>query len=154
MKSMNYEVVTLKEKMVVGKSIMTTNENGKAMEDIGDMWQEFIGGNIFDSIKNKTTGKGIGLYTDYEGDATKPYRFMCCSEVSKSDNPTLETRTIQGGKYAKFTIKGHMIASVGKAWQEIWSMDLDRKYTHDFELYHNDSEDMNNQTIDIYISIN
>lgn len=33
-------------------------------------------------------------------------------------------------------------------------MELDRKYTYDFEVYHNDSQDMNNQTIDIYIAIN
>ena len=151
---MNYEIVTLEKKTVVGKSIITTNENGQSMKDIGAMWQHFIGKGIYDSIENKSTGKGIGLYTDYEGDATKPYRFMCCTEVSKSDNPNHETRVIDGEKYAKFTIKGDIVESVGKAWKEIWAMDLDRKFSYDFELYHNDSEDMNNQTIDIYISIN
>lgn len=151
---MNYEIVMLKEKLVVGKSIVTTNQNGKSIKDIGCMWQHFIADSVVNSIKNKLTGKGIGLYTDYEGDATNPYRFMCCVEVTKSDNSNLETRKIDGGKYAKFTIKGDIVESVGKAWQEIWTMDLDRKFTYDFELYHNDSDDMNNQTIDIYISIN
>jgi predicted transcriptional regulator YdeE len=151
---MNYKIVTLNEKIIVGKSIITTNKNGKSMKDIGSMWQHFIGEGVCDSIKNKITGKGIGLYTDYEGDATMPYRFMCGTEVSKSDNPNLETRIIDGGKYAKFTVKGDIMNAVGKAWQEIWSLDLERKFSSDFELYHNDSEDMNNQTIDIYISIN
>ncbi len=151
---MNYEVITLNEKIVVGKSIMTTNENGQSMKDIGVVWQRFINDGIFNSIKNKTTNRGIGLYTDYESDATKPYRFMCCTEVSKSDNSDLETRTIGSGKYAKFTIKGDMVESVSKAWQEIWTMNLDRRYTDDFEVYHNDSKDMNNQTIELYISIN
>ncbi len=151
---MNYEIVTLEEITVVGKSIMTTNENGQAMNDIGAMWQQFIGEGLFERIENQTTGKGIGLYTDYEGDFTKPYRFMCCVAVSKGDQKDFETRTIAGGKYAKFTVIGDAVESVGKAWQVIWAMDLDRKYSYDFELYHNDSEDMNHQTIEIYIGLN
>lgn len=151
---MNYKIVNLEKKIVVGKSIITTNENGQSIKDIGMMWNQFINEGIFNDIKNKINPKGIGLYTDYEGDHTKPYRFMCCTEVNKSDNSNLESRTIDGGKYAKFTVKGNMVESVGKAWYEIWNMDLDRKFTYDFEVYHNDSEDMDNQTIDIYISIN
>lgn len=150
---MNYEIVTLEEKTVVGKSIMTTNENGQSMKDIGEMWQQFIGGGVLSTIQNKTDGKGIGLYTDYEGDVTKPYRFMCCVEVLDSGNPELETRTISGGKYAKFTVKGNVMTAVGEAWEKICNMDLDRKFDCDFELYHYDSEDMDNQTIDIYISL-
>jgi predicted transcriptional regulator YdeE len=139
---------------VVGKSIITTNENMQSAKDIGTMWQHFIYDGVFESIENQKTGKGIGLYTDYEGDATKPYRLVCCVEVTESDNPDLETRTILSGKYAKFTVRGNMVHAVGAAWQEIWQMDLDRKFSYDFELYHNDSDDMNNQTIDIYIALN
>jgi len=151
---MNYEIVTLKEKLIIGKSIMTTNENGQSMQDIGVMWQQFMGEDTYTSIKNKTSHRVIGLYTDYEGDQTMPYRFMCCTEVSKSENVELESRTIIAGKYAKFTIKGDLVQAVGQAWQKIWTMELDRKYSNDFELYHNDSEEMNNQTIDIYIALN
>lgn len=35
---------------------------------------------------------------------------MCFTELSISDNSTLKMRIIQSGKYAKFTIKGHMIS--------------------------------------------
>lgn len=150
---MNYEIVNLNEKVVVGKSVVTTNENGQSAKDIGNLWQSFIGGGTFNSIKNKTNHMGIGLYCDYEGDHTKPYRCMSCTEVNKNHNPDLESRVIKEGKYAKFTIKGHMVHDVAKAWGEIWSMDLNRKFDCDFELYHHDSEDMSNQTIDIYISL-
>lgn len=151
---MNYEVITLEKQLVVGNSVITTNENGQSMKDIGAMWQTFLGNGVFESINNKISPKGIGLYTDYEGDATKPYRFMCCTQVSENDNPELESRVIEGGKYAKFTVKGDIVQAVAKAWQQIWTMDLDRKFSFDFELYHNDSEDMTNQTIDIFISLN
>lgn len=152
---MKYEVVTLIKKVVVGKSIRTTNKNGQSMKDIGLMWQTFINESIYENINNKVNGKGIGLYTEYEGDVTAPYTFMCCCEVTETDNSDgLDTKTINEGKYAKFTVKGNMVKAVGEAWCKIWDMDLNRKYDSDFELYHNDSEDMNNQTIDIFISLN
>lgn len=72
---MEYEVVELNEMTMIGKSIKTTNEDGKSMNDIG------------------------------------------------------------------------------LAWQQIWNMNLDRKYSFDFEVYHNDSQNPSNQTIDIYIAI-
>ncbi|WP_099187307.1 GyrI-like domain-containing protein [Tepidibacter mesophilus] len=152
---MQYEIVTLTKKVVVGKSIRTTNKNEQSMKDIGAMWEKFINESIYENIRNKVDGKGIGLYTKYDGDATKPYTFMCCCEVTEPDNSDgLDKKIINEGKYAKFTIKGNMVKEVGEAWYEIWNMDLDRKYDSDFELYHNDSEDMNNQTIDIFISLN
>jgi len=150
---MNYEVVNLEEKIVVGSSIITTNKAGKAIRDIGQMWQDFIYNNKYAEIENLIDGRGIGLYTDYEGDATKPYRFMCCLEVSKYSNANFEVRKIEQGKYAKFVIKGDLVTEVGKAWNEIWKMDLKRKYLSDFEVYNNETNDMNNQTVEIYISI-
>lgn len=150
---MKYEIVELKDMIVLGKSIVTTNAKGQSVQDIGAMWQGFIGDGVMDEIANKVNGKGIGLYTDYEGDATMPYRFMCCVEVEDHANVAFEKRTIRAGKYAKFSIKGHMIHDVGKAWQSIWGMDLNRSYKDDFELYHNDSEDISNQNIDIFISL-
>ncbi|MCT4631577.1 MAG: GyrI-like domain-containing protein [Firmicutes bacterium] len=150
---MNYEIVFLEEKLVVGKSIVTSNEGGKAIGDIADLWQNFIGDGIFDGIKNKQSSTGIGLYTDYEGDFTKPYRFMCCTEILSFDNPDLELRKISAGKYAKFTVKGDVQIDIGKAWGEIWKMDLARKYSNDFEHYLYDSDDMKNQTVEIYIAI-
>lgn len=152
---MKYEVVTMEKKIIVGKSVRTTNENSKAMSDIGGIWEEFINKRLYEMIKNRINERAIGLYTDYESDATKPYTFMCGCEVSESTNDTkLESRIINSGKYAKFLVKGDIREEVGKAWYEIWSMDLDRKYDSDYEVYHNDSDDMTNQTIEIFISLN
>ncbi|MEW8955830.1 GyrI-like domain-containing protein [Clostridium sp.] len=152
---MKYEVVNLEEKTLVGVGVRTTNENMKAMEDIGLVWGKFIGEDIIGNIKNRSNEMAIGLYTEYEGDFTKPYKFYAGVEVDEAKDlkEGLVIKNISGGKYAKFTIKGHMQQAVGEAWGKIWGMDLDRKYDCDFEIYHNDSEDMNNQTIDIYISL-
>ncbi|CEN75005.1 transcriptional regulator [[Clostridium] sordellii] len=39
---MNYEIVNLEEKQVVGLVKETTNNNNKAIKDIGILWEEFL----------------------------------------------------------------------------------------------------------------
>ncbi len=153
-KKMKYEIVELEEKIVEGIGLKTTNENGKAMQDIGKMWQMFFADGTYEKIENKTNKKAIGLYTDYEGDSTKPYYFMAGCEVEKKSVKGEGTKIIPKGKYAKFVITGDVKNSVGEAWGKIWNMDLDRKYSCDFEEYQNNSEDMQNQEIHIYVALN
>ena len=152
---MKYEVVELQEKIVVGMKIKTTNQEGKAVQDIGLTWQKLFANGIYEKIENKVNHKTIGLYAQYEGDYTKPYTFMAGAEVSKEveSNEGLESIVIPKGKYAKFILIGDVQNSVGQAWQEIWNMDLKRKYTCDFEEYQNNSEDMLKQEIHIYIAL-
>ncbi len=65
----------------------------------------------------------------------------------------IKNKIIEKGKYAKFVIIGDVQNSVGQAWQEIWNMNLKRKYTCDFEEYQNNSEDRQKQEIHIYIAL-
>lgn len=153
---MKYEIVELQEKVVAGIKIKTTNQNGKAVQDIGTTWQKFFADGIYEMLPNKMNGKTIGLYTEYEGDCTKPYAFIAGTEVSQmaESDEEIASAVIPKGKYAKFVIIGDVKNSVGQAWQEIWNMNLNRKYTCDFEEYQNNSEDMQKQEIHIYIAIN
>ncbi len=152
---MKYEIVELEEKTITGIRIKTTNQEGKAIQDIGMTWQKLFANGIYEKIPNKVNGKTIGLYTEYEGDYTKPYTFIAGAEVSQGlqMSEDIESIIIPKGKYAKFVITGDVQNSVGKAWQEIWNMDLKRKYTCDFEEYQNNSEDMKKQEIHIYIAL-
>ena len=150
---MNYELVTLGKKVVQGKSIVTSNEKAKTMNEIGKTWEEFINEGIYKNIENKINGEVIGLYYGYENDMTGDYNFMTCCEVNSESESVNHCVVIPESKYAKFSFKGNMITDVIKAWEEIWEMSIDRKYSFDFEVYHNDSEDINNQTIDIFISV-
>lgn len=152
---MKYEIVELEEKIITGIRIKTTNQDGKAMQDIGMTWQKLFTYGIHEKIANKINGKTIGLYTEYEGDYTKPYTFIAGAEVSREEQSgeEIESTIISKGKYAKFIIIGDVQNSVGQAWQEIWKMDLNRKYTCDFEEYQNNSKDMQKQEIHIYIAL-
>lgn len=152
---MKYEIIELEEKAVAGIKIRTTNQDGKAIQDIGATWQKFFTEGIYENIQNKANNKTIGLYTEYEGDYTKPYTFIAGAEISPKAGIYQEVaiKVIPKGKYAKFVITGDVQNSVGQAWQEIWNMDLKRKYTCDFEEYQNNSRDMQKQEIHIYIAI-
>lgn len=152
---MKYEIVELEEKVVAGIKIKTTNQNGKAMLDIGKTWQKLFTEGVYSKIQNKVNNKTIGLYTEYEGDYTKPYIFIAGSEINQKavSHQEIAIKVIPKGKYAKFVIIGDVQNSVGQAWQEIWNMDLKRKYTCDFEEYQNNSKDMQKQEIHIYIAI-
>ena len=152
---MKYEIVELEEKVITGIRIKTTNQDGKAMQDIGATWQKLFANGIYEKIPNKVNGKTIGLYTEYEGDYTKPYTFIAGAEVSKEVQigEEIESIIIPKGEYAKFIIIGDVQNSVGQAWQEIWNMNLKRKYTCDFEEYQNNSKDMQKQEIHIYIAL-
>lgn len=156
--TMKYEVVTRKETIVEGLEVRTCNLWETVGQDIGMLWNDFYTKGEYSKIENKVNNKTIGLYTDYEGDYTKPYNFIACTEVSKvpEDREQEKNKVIKiipKGKYAKFVVIGEMSKVVREAWTQIWQMDLKRKYTCDFEEYQNNTQDMENAEIHIYIAI-
>jgi predicted transcriptional regulator YdeE len=152
---MSYEVVYLKEKTVAGIEIRTSNNDPNMGKAIGETWQQFFSGGIYKSIPNKKNDNSIGLYTNYEDKVNGAYDVMVCCEISKEEDlpSEIEVKKIIEGKYAKFVVKGQIEKAVAKCWTEIWAMNLDRKYSFDFEEYISGSE-MDNAEINIYISIN
>ncbi|SMP65169.1 GyrI-like domain-containing protein [Anoxynatronum buryatiense] len=145
---MNYQIVTLAEKTVVGVSAVTGNNDPKMGEIISGLWEKLYQGGVNATIKNKVNDHAIGLYSDYTEDQ---YCVTAGNEVSKAANDELTVKTIPAGKYAKFSVHGHMVTAVAEAWGEIWKLDLDRSFTGDFEEYLN--SDWEEADIDIYIAL-
>ena len=145
---MNYENVTLQEKIVVGVAAQTSNNDPKMGEIIGGLWEKLYQGGVNAAIKNKVNDYAIGLYCDYTKDG---YTVLAGNEVSRQENAEFVQKLIPAGKYAKFSVHGHMEEVVAKAWGEISQMSLDRSFTGDFEEYLNSSFD--NADIDIYIAL-
>lgn len=152
---MNYEIVYLKEKIVAGITITTNNSYPNMSKSIGEAWQRFFGDSIYQSILNKKNDNSIGLYTNYEHGFAGNYDVMVCCEVSKEESlpEGIDIKKIEEGKYAKFVVKGHVQKAVAEFWEKLWTMNLDRKYSFDFEEYKGDC-DMDDAEINIYISIN
>ncbi len=145
---MNYEIVNLTEKIVVGVSAVTSNNDPEMGEIIGGLWEKLYQGGFHESIKNKVNEYAIGLYSDYNADG---YCATVGNEVSKAENLELTVKRIPAGKYAKFSIHGHMQQAVAEAWEQIWQMELPRSFICDFEEYLNC--DFENGEIDIYVSL-
>lgn len=150
---MEYEIVTLKEKKIIGITARTNNSSPEMSTVIGGLWDKLYRGGIYNGIKNKVNYKAIGAYSDYESNENGEYSVTIGAEVSKvEDIPEgAVEKTIYGGKYAKFTVKGDMVKAVQEFWEKLWKMNLDRSYRCDFEEYQND--DMKNCIINIFISI-
>lgn len=150
---MDYEIVELKEKNVVGISVRTNNSDPNMGNTIGSLWTDFFGKDVFFNIENEVNKKSIGLYTDYESDEKGDYTFVACRETTKFGKLEngLVSKKIPSGKYARFVLKGNMKVIVGEFWLKLWNMPLDRTYIADYEEYQNSDPD--NAEIHVYIGI-
>lgn len=150
---MNYEIVELEEKTVVGLSARTNNTSPDIGSVIGGLWESFYQVDVYPVIEDKKNNKSLGIYTDYTEDEKGDYTVIVACEVgnAKTVPEKFVTRVIPAGKYAKFIVKGNMVTAVSEFWQELWKIDLPRTFVCDFEEYQND--DMENAEIHIYIGL-
>ena len=123
---------TLEEPPEHVKFILATTEPQKLPATILSRCQRFD----FKKISNEDIKKRLKIITD---------------EIGVQISEEIESIIIPKGKYAKFVITGDVQNSVGQAWQEIWNIDLKRKYTCDFEEYQDDK--MDNADIHIYVGL-
>ncbi len=68
---MEYEIVTLKEKIAVGISARTNNLSPDMGAVIGGLWNRFYNEGIYASIPEKANAKALGIYTDFAGDNSR-----------------------------------------------------------------------------------
>ena len=149
--------VTFKTFQIIGIFVRTTNENQQAATDIGALWNTFITENILGKIPNKVNNTVYSVYTDYESDYTKPYTTILGCKVENLDNipEGMVSITIDGGVYAKCVVKGDLTKGVVyNEWLKIWEMNVDRKYTTDFEVYDERTQNPTDAEVAIYIAIN
>lgn len=150
---MEYEIVTLEEKIAVGVSARTNNTSPDMGAVIGGLWNRFYNEGIYESIPKKENTKALGIYTDYAGDEKADYTvFAACETSLEPEEDHFAVCHIPAGRYAKFLVRGDMVQAVADAWQEIWRMDLPRAFQCDFEEYQND-EMGSNAEIHIYIGL-
>lgn len=142
-----------KEKFFIGLLLRTNNEEcSKTMPAHKD---RFFKERILEKIPNKMNGNILALYTDYEGDYTKPYSWVLGCEVSSLDQVPdgLVGKVIPKSRYAVYTTQGEFPEGLIKAWQAVWQSNLHRSYTSDFEVYRSDFDPKTNPEVKLYIAI-
>ncbi len=141
---------------LVGISVRTTNENGKSSTDIPELWNRFMSENILPKIPNKVDHNIYSVYTDYEGDHTKPYTTFIGYRVTNIDDlsDNLTSLLIEEGNYIKFTAHGDMSKGlIVNEWMKIWELDIDRTFVTDFEVYGEKSQNPMNAEVDIFVGV-
>lgn len=119
---------------VVGISIITEGE--KAAEDINALWERFFKESTGQFVPGKANDNIYAVYSDYEGDHEAPYRLTIGYRVTGNETPqTMHRITVQDQNYAVMSAAGQQPKALIETWEAIWSGDLPRSFTTDFELY-------------------
>ena len=154
---MHYEIVELPARTVAGSAVRASNNSPEEGAVIGQLWQRFMGEGMDRAIPEvRVEPYGcFGLYYDYDM-SDMGYTMLVGCETSADAPEGMETQTIAAGRYAKIAIRGgDCVASVAKAWEEIWAdeeLTAKRAYTVDFEAYL-PGEDMSCADIDVYVAL-
>jgi len=150
---MNFEIFNLDEMKVIGIKMKTSNAN--AQIDIPKLWEKFYSENIISKISPRINEDVLSVYTDYEGNYTKPYTLILGCKVKNADNVPegMISKTIVAAKYAVFKAEGELPQSIVKVWQFIWNSDLDRTYVADFDLHKSTGANAPLE-VEVYVGIN
>src|SRR5579872_3169295 len=116
---MVYSIEKLSEKRFIGLALRTNNE--ECSSTMPAHKERFFKENTLAKIPNKKNGNILALYTDYEGDYTKPYSWILGCEVSSLDKipEGLIGKVIPAARYAVFTTQGEFPQGLIAAWQEV-----------------------------------
>ena len=142
---------------IIGIDTRTSNQEGKAGQDIPALWNRFLSQNLMEKIPNKIGAEIFCIYTEYEGDHNLPYTALLGCKVDNLDNVPEGMRgmTFTAQKLEKYTAKGNLQqGAVWQKWLEIWEEQLDRTYSFDFEVYGEKAQNPEAAEVDIYISVN
>ena len=134
-------MVELGKILIIGIVITTSNQDGRSLEDIPKLWEQFYAQSLPNLIPNKVNDKVYAVYTNYQGDFTAPYDLIIGCEVSSVDQVPVGMKaiTILPERYQKFQVgPGNPQEALAQTWMDIWSSGLNRSYTADFELYEYD----------------
>lgn len=141
------------EKLFIGLELRTNND--ECSLTIPTHKERFFKENILFKIPNKINGDILAVYTDYEGDYTKPYSWILGCEVSSLEQipEGLVGKVIPVSKYAVYTTQGAFPQGLIAAWQDVWKSNLPRSYTSDFEIYRSTFDPHSNPEVKVYIAL-
>ena len=147
---LQYEVVTLPAKRVVGLKARTGNTDPACPQTIGGLWEQFMRTEAWQAaLQRGPDAVCYGLYTNYGLDDESYEAVVACESASCPEGFTVVE--IPAGEYAKFHFHGDVRKIPMQAWSEIWSLPLPRAYGVDFEEYRNAADGC--ADIDIYVGL-
>ena len=142
---------------IIGISVRTSNRNNQSAQDLAKLWGEFYEKGLFDKIPNKVSNDIYSIYTDYKSDFTDEYTTVIGMQVtSLEDIPAgLIGQQFSSDNFIRFVAKGSMPKVIVDVWMDVWNRDkeLNRKYSYDFEVYGDKSQNGEDSEVDVYIAV-
>ena len=147
---MPFRTVARDASAVVG---IATRTSADPRAEIGRLWQRFFAEDVAARVPNRVDGTVYSLYTEYEGDHTRPYTVVLGYAVSELGPlpEGLEARTIPAGTYAVLEGVAADPAAIGAAWQSVYAAAVPRRFTTDFDVHHVDGPRAG--TVDLYVAV-
>ncbi|HEX3000972.1 MAG TPA: GyrI-like domain-containing protein [Methanoregula sp.] len=136
--------------------IARRTSNAEAGDAIPACWQAFLVNNAPARIPHRVNPPVMyAVYTDYEKDWTAPYTYLLGCGVTRADKVPegMEVCHIPAQTYAVFRAKGRMPDEIVAVWANVWSSDLPRTYTYDFEVYDKRFTRPVAKEADIYVAV-
>lgn len=152
---MNYETIKLEEFYIIGISVKTSNANGQAYKDVGELWVKFLEEDLITQIPDKESDDIYCVYTDHKTDFTSPYTAIVGCRVKtleKIPNGFI-SKTIPAATYQVYTATGKLPESVMYTWQYIWQSPVNRRYSGDFDIYEHDLYNLEEAKVKVYVSV-
>lgn len=121
-----------------GISAVIDNQDDRAAEQINMLWQSFFEQQVAQRIPDRVNDVIYAVYSDYEGDHTKPYRLTigyAAPADAASSNSMLHQVVVKAGEYASLSARGEQPKALIETWVAVWESDLDRTFKTDFEVY-------------------
>jgi predicted transcriptional regulator YdeE len=147
-----FEQITKPGIFVAGIAVRTTNQDGRAQNDIGNLWAKFMSENIAGQITARLSDDTYCVYTDYENDHTGWYTAVLgCRIESPDDSDGMFTALIPKGSYRLYKPSGKFPECVENTWREIWRDCPSRSYIADYDLYKAGANSFETTETEIYV---
>jgi len=137
---MEYAQIRVPAFNIAGIAIRTTNANGQAMKDIGELWQRFMQQQVLQSIPGRVSDDIVCMYTDYESNFNAPYTTIIGCKVTGGHilPDGLVFKEIPAALYRLYKPVGQLPESIVQTWMNIWQSEIPRAYAADFDVYKQD----------------
>ncbi len=123
---------------VVGVSAKISGSEGGA-EEINALWETFFKDLVGSKIESRQDDVVYAVYSDYEGDHTKPFRLTIGYKIFEdTDKPTpdgMHSVQVIEDEYGLVSTRGKQPEALMEGWKSIWQSDLNRNFKTDFEVY-------------------
>jgi len=150
---MKYQLADQDSFFVAGIAVRTTNQDGRARKDIGDLWTKFMSENVQSKIPDKYSDDLYCVYTDYETDENGWYTAVIGCRVVDVGLDGLFAALIPSGRFRVYKPQGKFPDSVAETWMHIWNDSDNGNYVADYDVYKAGARSFEETEAEIYVGV-